>query len=279
MIRIGEYQTLTIHHEKPEGFYLGDDEGNQVLMPSKYISDTMKIGDQEEVFVYGDSQGRDIATTEKPLITLGQFAFLRVAAVDDVGAFCDWGVSKQLFIPYRNQGTQVTPGQGLVVLMYLDGQSGRLVGTAKLNHYLQHQADAELEKGQEVDLLVYDKSDLGYRVVIDQTYAGLLYGSETPRPLELGEQLKGYIKPLREDGKIDVSYFPIGHQSIEPNAQKIMTKLEEHQGFLPFTDKSSPEEIRKQFGISKKLFKKSLGNLYKQKLVILREDGIYKSKT
>ena len=278
MIRIGEYQILTITREKPQGFYLSDDEGNEVLMPGNYIDASMKIGDQIEVFVYGDSQGMNIATTEKPLMTVGQFAYLRVVAVNDVGAFCDWGVSKQLFIPYRNQALKVKPDQSVVVLMYLDGQSGRLVRATKLNHYLRQEADEELQKGQEVDLLVYDKSDLGYRVIINQKYTGLLYENETPRPLKLGEQLKGYIKPPREDGKIDVSFFPVGHKSIEPNADKIMTMLEENEGFLPFTDKSNPEDIQKKFGISKKLFKKSLGALYKQKLVVLREEGIYKNK-
>jgi predicted RNA-binding protein (virulence factor B family) len=248
-------------------------------MPRNYISDTMKIGDQIDVIVYGDSHGMDIATTEKPLITVGQFAYLKVAAVNDVGAFCDWGVSKQLFIPFRNQGVKVRPNQRLVVHMYLDEQSERLVGSTKLNRFLLQEADEHLQKGQEVDLLVYSRTDLGYRVIINQKYTGLLYENELPTSLHLGQRLKGYIKPLRDDGKIDVSLFPVGHQSIEPNAQKILTQLEEQGGFLPFTDKSSPEEIQKQFGISKKLFKKSLGTLYKQQLVILQKDGIYRSKT
>ena len=277
MIRLGEYQTLTITREKPQGFYLTDEEGNEVLMPGNYITPSMKIGDQIDVFVYNDSQGLNIATTEKPLLTVGQFACLNTAVVNDVGAFCDWGVSKQLFIPFRNQNLKLRPGQSVVVLMYLDGQSGRLVGTTKLNHYLRQEADEELQMGLEVDLLVYDKSDLGYRVVVNQKYAGLLYQNEIPNRLRLGQNLKGYIKPHREDGKIDVSIFPIGHKSIEPNAQKIMTALEANQGFLPFTDKSNPDDIHRYFGISKKLFKKSLGALYKQKLVVLRDDGIYKT--
>ena len=167
----------------------------------------------------------------------------------------------------------------MVVYMYLDEQSGRLVGTTKLNSFLLHEADEHLQKGQEVDLLVYEKMDLGYRVVVNQKYTGLLYENEVPEALRLGRRLKGFIKPLREDGKIDVSIFPIGHKSIEPNAQKIMTKLAENGGFLPFTDKSNSEDIQKQFGISKKLFKKSLGALYRQKLVTLRDDGIYKNKS
>jgi predicted RNA-binding protein (virulence factor B family) len=163
--------------------------------------------------------------------------------------------------------------------MYLDEQSGRLVGTTKLNRYLLHETDEHLAKSQEVDLLVYEKMDLGYRVIVNQQYTGLLYENEVPDSLRLGQRLKGFIKPLREDSKIDVSIFPIGHKSIEPNAQKIMTKLEENGGFLPFTDKSNSEDIQKHFGISKKLFKKSLGALYRRKLVILNDDGIYKNKT
>ncbi|NND32532.1 MAG: GntR family transcriptional regulator, partial [Saprospiraceae bacterium] len=200
MIQMGEYQTLTITREKPQGFYLSDEEGNEVLMPATYVSRTMKIGDQLEVFVYGDSQGLVIATTEKPLVTVGQFAHLKVVAVTEVGAFCDWGVSKQLFIPFRNQGVKVRPHQSWVVHMYLDEASGRLVGTTKLNRFLQHEADESLEKGQQVDLLVYERTDLGYRVIVNQKYAGLVYANEIPKSLRLGQQLKGYIKPLREDG-------------------------------------------------------------------------------
>jgi len=182
---------------------------------------------------------------------------------------------KELFIPFRNQAARMQRGRSYVVYMYIDKISNRLVGTTKLKGFLQHEADEHIEMGQEVDLLVYAVNDLGYQVVINQTYSGLIYANEVPEPLQIGQQCKGYIKPIREDGKIDVSLFAVGHQSIEPNSQKILEKLEANEGFLPFTDKSDPERIRKEFGISKKLFKKSLGTLYKQKLVLLKDDGVY----
>ncbi len=275
MIRIGEYQTLTINRETPQGFYLEDGEGNAVLLPRAYITPEMKTGDPVEVFVYCDSEDKVVATTEKPMLTVGQFAYLKVTDVNEIGAFCDWGMQKELFIPFRNQRVKLIPGRSYVVHMYLDELSNRLVGATKLGRYLKQAADEHLKMGQEVDLLVYSQTDLGYKVIVNQTYAGLVYDNETHQPLSPGQQLKGYVKPLREDGKIDLSLFPIGHKSIEPNAQKILDKLEKNNGFLPFTDKSDPDAIWAEFGISKKLFKKALGNLYKQKLVELREDGVY----
>ncbi len=278
MIKIGEYQTLTIKRELPQGFYLEDDEGNSILLPGVYITDDMKLDDEIEVFVYLDSEDRQVATTEKPLFTLGEFASLQVTEVNKIGAFCDWGVSKELFVPFRNQAARMQQGRKYVVYIYIDKISHRLVGTTKLKGFLQHEADEDIEMGQEVDLLVYAENELGFSVVINQTYAGLVYKNEIPEPLQIGQACKGYIKPLREDGKIDVSLFAVGHQSIEPNAQKILEKLKDNEGFLPYTDKSDPELIRKEFGISKKLFKKSLGTLYKQKLVLLKSDGVYLAK-
>jgi hypothetical protein len=169
-------------------------------------------------------------------------------------------------------------GRSYVVYLFIDEISHRLVGSTKLKDFLKQAADEHIQMGQEVDLLVYSENELGYQVIINQTYAGLVYKNEVHQPLSPGQQCKGYIKPIREDGKIDVSLFPIGYQSIEPNAQKIIDKLERNDGFLPYTDKSDPDLIREEFGISKKLFKKSLGALYKQQLVLLKEDGIYKTK-
>jgi len=276
MIKIGEFQKLTIKREMPQGFYMEDVDGEEVLMPRAYLTEDMEIGAELEVFVYCDSEDLEIATTEKPMLTVGQFATLQVKDVNKMGAFCDWGVSKELFIPFRNQTFRLEIGDRCVVYLYLDELSDRLVGTTKINAFLQQTADEYFIMGQEVNLMVYAETDLGYRVAINQTHAGLVYKKELYKPLRIGQECKGYIKPLREDEKIDVSVFPIGHQSIEPNAQKIMKRLEVNEGFLPYTDKSNPDLIRREFGISKKLFKKSLGNLYRQKLVLLKKDGIYK---
>jgi predicted RNA-binding protein (virulence factor B family) len=169
------------------------------------------------------------------------------------------------------------PDRSYVVHLFIDKLSHRLVGTTKLKGFLKQLADENIQMGQEVDLLVYAEIDVGYSVIINQTYAGLVYKNEVHKPLNPGQQLKGYIKPIREDRKIDVSLTPIGYQSIEPNAQKILDKLENNDGFLPYTDNSDPNLIREAFGISKKLFKKSVGALYKQKRIVLKEDGIYKA--
>lgn len=276
MIKIGEYQRLRINRELIQGYYLQCEDDYEVLLPRKYITDDMKVGDEVEVFVYCDSEDLEVATTEQPKLTLGQCAYLQVRDVNKTGAFCDWGVTKELFIPYRNQVEKLKSNQWAVVYLYLDEVSERLVGTTKIRPFLQKHADEDLRQGQEVDLLVYSRTELGYNVVVNQQYSGLVYHNEAPDGLKIGQSLKGYIKPIRDDRKIDISLFPVGHRSIEPNAQKILEKLDANQGFLPFTDKSAPDSIRQEFGISKKLFKKAIGNLYRQKLIRLEANGIRK---
>jgi len=275
MIKLGEYQMLTIKHETAEGFLLVDEEGDDILMPKAFATPEMEIEDEVEVFVYTASGGEDIATTETPAMTLGGYAYLKVVQVSKVGAFCDWGVSKQLFLPFRNQETPVVEGASYMVHLFLDHRSERLVGTTILSSFLQQKFDENLRMAQEVDLLVCEETDLGFRVVINQKYVGLVYSNEIKDPLRVGQELKGYIKAPRDDGKIDVSIYPIGHQSIEPNAVRLMRILEARDGFLPYTDKSDPVLIQRDLGISKKLFKKSIGALYKRKLVVLKEDGVH----
>ncbi len=226
-----------------------------------------------EVFVYTDSENRPIATTQRPLLTLNTAATLLVTDVNKVGAFCAWGVSKELFVPFRNQKQALQKGQKAVVYMYLDEQSNRLVGTTNFKKYYQEQNDGWLEKGQAVDILVAEQSELGFLVIINHTYLGLVYHNEA-EDLAIGESRKGYIKPLREDGKIDVSLHAVGAASIEPNAQMLLDRLAANDGFLPYHDGSDPELIRLGLGISKKLFKKAVGALYRQKLIVLEKDGI-----
>ena len=275
MIKIGAFQKLKIAREMPQGFYLEDEEENEVLFPRNFITEEMAEGDEIEVFVYNDTTDIVVATTEIPLLTVGGFATLVVKEVTDIGAFCEWGVSKDLFVPFRNQISKLVANRKYVVHMYHDLVSDRLVGSTKLKPFLQHTADDEIVKGQEVDMLVFSESDLGYNVVINQKYGGLIYDSDVHEILRRGQSLKGYVKPIREDGKIDISLFPLGRKSTEPNSTKIMEKLKENDNFLPFTDKSSPEVIADEFGMSKKLFKRALGNLYKHKMVRLQKDGIY----
>jgi len=275
MIKIGEYQTLIVRREMPQGLYLDDGMANEVLLPQKYITPEMSIDAEVRVFVYCDTEDRIVATTEEPVFTVGEFAVLVVNDSNHIGAFCAWGVNKDLFIPYSNQVSTMRPGQQYVVYMYLDDKSERLVGTTRLNKILKHHADDQISMGQEVKLMVYNETDLGYNVIVDQKYAGLVYKNELPRPLQYGQELAGYVKPIRPDGKLDISLTPIGHQSIEPNADKIFTRLKDAGGFLPFHDKSDADSIRMTFGVSKKLFKKAIGTLYKKKLIQIKSDGIY----
>jgi predicted RNA-binding protein (virulence factor B family) len=275
MLKPGEYQLLSIERETPQGLYLEDDEGNEVLLPWAYAEDDWSIGERLMVLVYFDSEGRYIASTEQADITAGGFASLLVTDVNDIGAFCDWGVSKELFIPYRNQIGALTPGRKAVVYLYLDELSNRLVGSTRIEKYLKKTADAETTVGQEVALLVYARTDLGYKVVINQRYAGLVYASDAPKPLQYGGEYNGYIKAIRDDGKLDISMQAIGLERITEDAERLLERLKKEKGFLPFTDKSDPEAIREAFGMSKKAFKRALGTLYKQRLVDLKSDGFY----
>lgn len=270
MIKIGEYQKLTIKREMPQGFYLSDEDDNEVLMPQSYITKEMELEQSIEVFVYCDSKDYIVATTEKPFLTVGEFATLTVNEVNNLGAFCKWGVaSKELFIPYRNQAYDLEAGDEVVVHMYLDKDSDRLVGTTKLDHYLKQEADERLRVTQEVEVIFWTKSNLGFNVVVDNQFVALVYANDVPSPPKPGEKTKGFIKNIREDGKIDVTLFPVGHLQIAPNASKILEALEQNDGFLPYHDKSDAEDIKKVFGLSKKMFKKALGSLYKQKLITI----------
>lgn len=275
MINIGEYQSLRIEREMPQGYYLSDEEGNEVLLPRNFVTPEMKIGDAVSVFVYNDSEDRPVATTETPMFSVNEFACLEVVDANEIGAFCEWGVGKALFIPFRNQVRRLEKGQRYVIYMYLDTVTKRLVGTTKLDKYLIKETEEEFEMGEEVDLLIYAKTELGYNAIVDGRYKGLIYDNEIHQRIRIGQQLTGYVKPLRGDGKLDISLDQIGHLSIEPNAKRLLAALREAQGFLPLTDKSDPSLIRERLGISKKLFKKAAGNLYRQKLIQLKEDGMY----
>lgn len=265
MIKIGEIQELRVVDKKPDFLIL---EGNIQLEEAG-----AEVGDKVEVFVYND--GNDLAaTTKKPLIKLGGFETLKVSEINMLGAFCDIGIDKDLFIPFRNQSKDMVPSRSYVIHMYLDEVTNRLVGTAKLKRFLVSEAGEDLSFGQEVDLIVYGETKLGYVVVINQKYEGLIYESDVHQILRHGQKIKGYIKPIRDDGKIDVSLTPIGHQSIEPNSMKILSMLKAADGFLPFNDKSDPLAIRKKFGLSKKLFKKAIGGLYKLRKIDIQDDGI-----
>ncbi|WP_337042356.1 CvfB family protein [Emticicia sp. 17c] len=277
MLKLGVKNTLKILRGTSVGMYLGDKEGNDVLLPKKYIPDDAIVGDTIEVFIYKDSEDRIIATTLEPKVQLNQFAYLQVMAVTAIGAFLDWGLEKDLFVPFKEQNRKLSTGEWCAVYVYLDEETERLVGSCKVNKFFEKE-NIELEAGEEVDLLIFEETNLGLNAVVNNRYKGLIYENEIFQRVKLGSQIKGYVKNIREDNRIDVSLQKQGYANIEPNAERILTKLKENEGFLDVTDKSDANYIMYQLEMSKKTFKKAVGALYKQRLITIEEDGIYLTK-
>lgn len=275
MIHLGETNNLKIVQQVHNGVQLTDDEGSEtVLLPNKDLPNNWKPGDTLPVFVFKDSDDCLIATTDTPLIKLHEFACLQVKDVNDHGAFLDWGLDKDLFVPFREQPGRMIPDNWYIVYLYLDEQTDRLAASGRYQRFFQ-ESFIRLEAGQEVDLLIDNRTELGHNVIINHRYQGLIYDNETFVKIRRGDHCKGYIKQVREDGKIDVSLEKPGYAKVEPNSQKIISALQANQGYLPLTDKSAPDEIAARLQMSKKTFKKAIGALYKQHRIRLEADGIY----
>ncbi|GAB3519957.1 CvfB family protein [Emticicia fontis] len=273
-MNLGVKNTLRVLRGTSVGMYLGDEEGNDVLLPKKYIPDDLIVGDDIEVFIYKDSEDRIIATTLEPKVQLNQFAYLQVMAVTAIGAFLDWGLEKDLLVPFKEQNKKLAVDDWCAVYMYLDEDTDRLVGSCKINKFLEKEA-AGLTEGEEVDLFVFEETALGLNVVINSKYKGLIYENEIFQRVKLGSRLKGYVKQIREDNRIDISLQKQGYANVEPSAEKILEKLKANEGFLDVTDKSDANYIMYQLEMSKKTFKKAIGGLYKQRLIRIEDDGIY----
>lgn len=273
MIEIGKYNTLTINRQTKVGLFLSDGE-NDVLLPNKYIPETFEINQEINVFVYLDHEERPIATTLEPYIFLNEFAYLRVNYVNQFGAFLNWGLEKDLFVPFKEQARPMEQGKRYLVYMYFDEKSNRLVASSKSNQFLSNE-NVSLEKGEEVDLIVSHITDLGINVIINEKHKGLLYANEVFDDVRTGDRVVGFIKNIRPDGKIDVSLTALGFEKVEPSAQQILKELNSSRGFLRLTDNSQPEDIKSVLKMSKKTFKKAIGVLYKNKLIEIKEDGIY----
>lgn len=273
MIQIGQYNHLDIIRETPQGLYLADEEGNEVLLPNKYVPKEFKIWQTLPVFVYLDHEERPVATTLEPFIQLNHFAYLRCEEVNQIGAFMDWGLEKHLFVPFKEQARPMKAGNWYITYMYLDEKTNRLVGSSKTRKYLNND-DVSVEKFDKVDILVSHLTEKGANVIINQKHEGLIYIENIFEDIRTGDKMEAYIKKVRTDGKIDVIIQPEGYKSIEPNAEFIYEELKAAGGFLPLHDKSSPDEIKNQLGLSKKLFKKAIGALYKDKMIAIKEDGI-----
>ncbi|MDT0677410.1 CvfB family protein [Autumnicola musiva] len=274
MLRIGEYHILTIDRDTEPGLFLRGDDGNEVLLPNKYIPEQYELEDEIEVFVYLDHEERPVATTLKPLIKLDEFEMLKCVEVTDFGAFLDWGLEKHLFVPFKEQVYSMTIGSRYLVFCYLDLETDRLVASSKVHAFLDN-SELTVEPFEEVDLIISNKTDLGYNVIVNEIHLGLIYNDDIFQKLNVGDRMKGFIKKTRPDGKIDVTLQRPGYRSIEPNAQTILEELERNNGYLRLTDKSSPVEIQRILEMSKKSFKRAVGNLYKQRVIDIKDDGIY----
>ena len=274
MIQIGEYNTLTILRDTEPGLFLGDNEENEILLPNRYVPETFKIGDQIEVFTYLDNEERPVAITDKPYIKRNDFALLRCNQVTKFGAFLDWGLVKELFCPFKEQAFKMKAGGWYLVHCYLDEESERLVASSKTNRFLDNK-ELTVEQYEEVDLIVSHPSDIGMNVIVNNCHLGLVFKDEIYKDISVGDRLKGIVKKIRSGNKLDISLSQIGYRNIEPNAQFVLTELEDNNGFLPLNDKSSPEDIKDAMQMSKKSFKKAIGSLYKGRQIEIKEDGIY----
>lgn len=273
MVEVGKYNTLKIVKDLDFGVYLDGGNGLEILLPARYVPKNVKPGDEVEVFIYHDNEGRLIATTARPKATVGEFAFMEVKSVSNAGAFLDWGLMKDLLVPFREQKMAMREGKWYLVYLRVDHVTGRVMASARIEKFLNNVPPC-YEHNQEVDLLVADETDIGYKVIINHLHSGMVYHNEVFRRLEKGERLKGYIKEVREDEKVDVSLTPLGFQRVEGIAATVLDALKVQGGFLPVHDKSEPEIIYSLFRCSKKAFKQAIGTLYKQHLIMIQEDGI-----
>lgn len=273
MITIGKQHKLKVLRFAEQGLYLVDDENDEVLLPNRYITDDMPVYKEVEVFIYKDSEDRLVATTETPKIKLNDFALLKVNDIASFGAFLDWGLQKDLLVPNNQQSQEMQVGKSYLVYMYVDEETDRLVASSKFNQFLNND-ELTVNEGDEVDLIIANPSSLGINTIINGQHKGLLYHNEVFTDIKSGDRLKGYIKKIREDNKIDVSLQKQGYGNIEPNSELILEKLKANEGFIELNDKSDPELIKARLGMSKKTFKKAIGTLYKQKLIKFEDGGV-----
>ncbi len=274
MIHLGEYNTLEILRDTEPGLFLGDDDGNEILLPNRYVPETFEIGDNIEVFAYLDNEERPVATTDNPYIKKGEFSLLRCNQVTEFGAFLDWGLVKQLFCPFREQAFKIKAGGWYLAHCYLDEETQRLVASTKTNRFLDNK-ELTVAQFDTVDLIVSHPSDLGMNVIVNNKHLGLIFKDDIYKDISVGDRLKGTVKKVRTDNKLDISLEQIGYRNIEPNAEHILFELQDNNGFLPVHDKSDPETIKNLLQMSKKSFKKAVGSLYKERQIEIKSDGIY----
>lgn len=272
MIKIGTYNTLVIKREVDFGVYL-DDGSEGILLPKRFVPEGAKAGDELKVFIYHDSEDRVIATTQRPKGIVGEIVKLKAVSVTRQGAFMDWGLMKDLFVPVSKQLSRMHAGEEYLVRIYIDERTGRVAASEKLETFLSNESLTVREMDL-VNLTVYRRTEIGYMMVINHLHTGVLHFNEIYRPIEIGDHFEGYIKKIYPDNKIDVAAGKPGYQRVEEETQKILRLLDENDGYLPFHDKSDPDEIYSFFGMSKKTFKMTIGNLYKQQKIMFTKTGI-----
>jgi uncharacterized protein len=273
MANIGKYNTLEVIRKVDFGFYLDGREDGDILIPLRYAPESCKIGDKIDVFIYFDSEDRIIATTEKPYAIVGEFACLKAVSVNSIGAFLDWGLPKDLLVPFREQKQAMEEGKSYIVFIYIDTETNRIAASAKLGQFLNHEP-VNYVPGDETDIMIIGESELGYKAVINNRHEGILYKNEVFSKLKKGQKLKAYIRKVREDGKIDLRTQRDGYEKVNDLTQAILQILRNHEGFIDITDNSPAEDIYRTFGVSKKTFKKAIGALYKSKLILIGDQGI-----
>ena len=272
-MEIGKYNTLQIKKTVDFGVYLDGEDGSEILLPTQYLPETVEVGEYVQVFIYKDSEDRVIATNLIPKVTVGEFGYLEVKDVNQAGAFLDWGLLKDLMVPYREQVIPMVKGKSYWVYAFVDDRTERIVASSHLNRYVGLE-QPELEAGQEVEIFTVEPTLIGMRVIVESKYWGIVFKNEVFRELKVGEKLRAYVKNVREDGKVDISLQKLGYDEVEEAVQRVLDRLASNEGFLPFHDKSDPAEIYESLQMSKKTFKKAVGALYKQKKIELSDRGI-----
>jgi predicted RNA-binding protein (virulence factor B family) len=273
MVHLGSFSTLEILKKTDFGYYLDGHNFGEILLPKRYITSEMAIGKMVRVFIYLDGEERIVATTETPTASVGEFAFLKVKSVEQIGAFVEWLENKDLLVPFKEQKIRMEAGKSYIVYVYEDKVTNRIAASMKLEKFFS-KTIPQYNVGEEVDLLLWTPTDLGYKVIVNGMFLGLVYKNEIYSKIQIGQKLKGYVKKIREDGKLDLTLQATGYQRINPNADKIIQMLKKAGGFLPYNDKSDAEIIYAIFHMSKKTFKQAIGNLYKIRGISIENDGI-----
>jgi uncharacterized protein len=273
MANIGERASLKILHEKTFGLFLDGGELGEILLPRREMPVKWALGEFVEVFIYLDSEDRQVATLKMPKVIPGQFARLKCVAITGVGAFLDWGLPKDLLVPFREQKVRMDVGKNYIVHVHIDEQTNRIIASSRIARHM-NQGPHDFHPGQEVDLIVFGKTDLGYKAIINGTHSGLIFGNDVFQPLQPGETLKGYISTVRPDGKIDLSLHAPGRAKVDDLESQILTELTARGGYWHIGDHSSAEEIRSELGVSKRTFKQATGALFRKQKITIEEKGI-----